>query len=175
MTAPRKVDYAGRHVTLEPLDAARHASELYACSHRSAETETLWTFMGYGPFDSEFAMRAWLETCAESEDPLFFSVCDNASGERIGMVSFLAMDATARRLELGHIWYAPNAGRKRANTEAVYLMLCEAFENCDCRRVEWKCDALNEPSRKAALRLGFTYEGTFRQHMMVKGKNRDTA
>jgi len=131
--------------------------------------------MGYGPFESQAAMRDWLALRAAETDPLFFAVVDNESSRPIGIVSFLALDATARRLELGHIWYTPDARRKLANTEAVYLMLCEAFDELGCRRVEWKCDALNEASRRAALRLGFTYEGTFRQHMIVKGKNRDTA
>ena len=106
--------------------------------------------------------------------PLFFSVRDRLSGRPIGMVSFLNIAPDARRLELGNIWYGPEAQNTRANTEAAYLMLCEAFDFMAYRRVEWKCDALNKRSRSAALRLGFTYEGLFRQHMIVKDRNRDT-
>jgi RimJ/RimL family protein N-acetyltransferase len=129
--------------------------------------------MPYGPFADAEAMGAWLASVAPSEDPRFLAVV--APGGPVGMVSFLNVDPTMRRIELGHIWYAPGAQRTEANTEATYLMLHESFDELGHRRVEWKCDALNARSRAAALRLGFTFEGTFRQHMVVKGRNRDTA
>ena len=116
-----------------------------------------------------------LKAAAESKDPLFFTVHHRESKLRVGMVSFLNIISDMRRLELGHIWYSFDAQRSNVNTEAVYLMLCEVFDRLKYRRVEWKCDSLNERSRSAALRLGFQFEGVFRQHMIVKGRNRDTA
>jgi RimJ/RimL family protein N-acetyltransferase len=129
--------------------------------------------MPYGPFADVEAMRAWIASVAPSEDPRFLAVV-GADGP-MGMASFLNVDPAMRRIELGHIWYAPSAQRTEANTEATYLLLRESFEELGHRRVEWKCDALNARSRAAALRLGFTFEGVFRQHMVVKGRNRDTA
>lgn len=172
---PRRAPLHGRAVSLVPLDPKRHAAELHAASHGSVEKERLWTYMGYGPFADEAAMRAWLTTCAASSDPLFFTVLDNRSAAPIGMVSLLAIEPAMRRLEIGHVWYTPSAARKRANTEAVYLLLREAFDELRYRRVEWKCHALNAPSRAAAERLGFEFEGIFRQHVIAKGRNRDTA
>ena len=120
--------------------------------------------MGYGPFEGIHSMRRWLEAGTESNDPLFFTVHHRESHHRelkcrVGMVSFLNITSDMRRLELGHIWYAPDAQRSIVNTEAVYLMLCEAFDRLKYRRVEWKCDSLNERSRLAAMRLGFQFEG----------------
>jgi RimJ/RimL family protein N-acetyltransferase/predicted enzyme related to lactoylglutathione lyase len=165
----------GRRVRLQPLDPDADVADLYAGSHGDPETESLWTYMGYGPFASKEAMRDWLRACASSEDPLFLAVVDKKSGARIGMVSFLAIREAMRVLELGHIWYVPGAQGTGANTDAVYTMLRESFERLGYRRVEWKCDRENRRSRRAALRLGFTFEGIFRQHMIVKGRNRDTA
>jgi RimJ/RimL family protein N-acetyltransferase len=163
----------GRYVRLEPADPS-HADALWrAAGDGGDEAVRMWTYMPYGPFADAGEMRAWIASVSTSEDPLFLAVV----GERgpIGMVSFLNLDVTMRRIELGHIWYAPSAQRSEANTEATSLMLAEAFDELGYRRVEWKCDALNERSRAAAVRLGFTFEGVFRQHMIVKGRNRDTA
>ena len=120
-------------------------------------------------------MEIWLQHQALSRDPLFFTVFENSANKQVGLVSFLAIVPEMRRLELGHIWYAPAAQRTKVNTETIYLMLSEAFDRLNYRRVEWKCDALNARSRAAALRLGFSYEGLFRQHLIYKGRNRDTA
>ena len=121
------------------------------------------------------ACRSGLRKKLKSEDPLFFTVHHLESKQHVGMVSFLNIVLDMRRLELGHIWYSPDSQRSNVNTEAIYLMLCEAFDRLKYRRVEWKCDSLNEKSRAAALRLGFKFEGIFRQHMIIKGRNRDTA
>jgi RimJ/RimL family protein N-acetyltransferase len=172
---PRRGSHEGRWVSLVPLDAARDVAGLHAASHGSEEKERVWTYMGYGPFPSAAAMEEWLAECAASTDPAFFTVVDAAASRPLGIVSFLALEPVARRLELGHIWYGAEHQRGRANTEAAYLMLREAFDELGCRRVEWKCDASNAASRAAAERLGFTYEGCFRQHLIVKGRNRDTA
>ena len=135
----------------------------------------MWTYLAYGPWPDEASMRGWLEPLPASEDPLFLAVIDRPTGDPVGIVTFMSVDPAMRHLELGNIWYAPRAQRTRANTESVYLMLREAFDELGNRRVEWKCDALNARSRAAAERLGFTFEGIFRQHMIIKGRNRDTA
>jgi RimJ/RimL family protein N-acetyltransferase len=172
---PRRAIHEGRRISLVPLDPESQVDDLFVGSHGGAKTEALWTYMGYGPFPSKAAMLDWLRTCALSEDPLFLAVRDNETGVHLGMVSYLAVRPAMRVLELGHIWYVPRAQGTGVNTEAVHLMLLEAFDVLGYRRVEWKCDSLNERSRRAALRLGFRFEGIFRQHMIVKGKNRDTA
>ncbi len=165
----------GEFAALEPVDAQAHAPALFSISHGTDRAEMLWTYMFQGPFPNGEAMLGWLLRCEQSEDPLYFTVMDRASDRPVGMVSFMNMVPDMRRLELGNIWYAPSHQRTRINTEAIYIMLSVAFDVLGYRRVEWKCDALNEPSRRAAERLGFTFEGVFRQHMIIKGRNRDTA
>jgi RimJ/RimL family protein N-acetyltransferase len=165
----------GRWIRLEPVDAARHGPVLYAASHGDAATEELWTYMAYGPFPSAAAMEEWLGQCATSRAVVYHVVVDKASGQPCGMAAYQNIVPADRRLEIGHIWYAPRAQRGVANTETAYLLVREAFDRLGYRRVEWKCNALNERSRAAARRLGFRYEGTFRAHMIVKGRNRDTA
>jgi RimJ/RimL family protein N-acetyltransferase len=172
---PRRVPLEGRFVRLRPPEPDGDVDALYAGSHGPLDREALWTYMGYGPFAGREAMLAWLRALVDSDDPLFYSVCDASSGRPVGMASFLAVRPAMRVIEVGHIWYVPEAQRTRANTEAAYLLLREAIDRLGYRRVEWKCDALNERSRRAAVRLGFSYEGLFRQHMLVKGRNRDTA
>lgn len=171
--SPRRDTLDGRFVSLVPFDPERDAPELFRVSHGSRDVEALWTYMPYGPFASEADLRVWMEGCANSDDPLFFSVIERATRRPVGVVSFLAIVPARRSIELGHIWYAPRCQRTDTNTEAVYLLLEAAFE-LGYRRVEWKCDSLNARSRAAALRLGFTFEGTFRKHAIVKGRNRDT-
>ena len=168
---PPRAVLRGSFVELEPVEAD-HADGLFAAGHGSAAAEALWTYLPYGPFEDAKAMRSWLASLSGSDDPLFFAVVRN--GAPMGMTSFLNIDTGMRRLELGHIWYGPAAQRTEANTEAAFLMLGWAFD-AGYRRAEWKCDALNARSRAAAERLGFTHEGIFRSHMIVKGRNRDTA
>ena len=172
---PRRQIFQGRFARLVPVNPEQDVDELFSGAHGDNATEALWTYMPYGPFADTGAMNAWLEGCARSKDPLFLTVHDLRRGRRVGMVSFLNFVATARSVELGHIWYQPQTQRSSINTECVYLMLCEAFDAQRCRRVEWKCNALNTRSRNAALRLGFSFEGVFRQHLIVKGRNRDSA
>ena len=169
---PPRTPLEGSFVALEPIDPDRHAESLFDAGHGSPAAEALWTYMPYGPFEDVATMRAWLSTLPGSDDPLFFAVVRD--GAAVGMTSFLNIDTAMRRLELGHIWFGPNAQRTEANTESAFLMLGWAFE-AGYRRAEWKCDALNVRSRAAAERLGFTFEGVFRRHMIVKGRNRDTA
>jgi len=165
----------GRFVRLEPLDPDAHARGLFRRSHATSEDEEIWTYMTYGPFDGLEEMRSWLVAAAASTDPLFFAVVDRDMAEPVGVVSVMSIDPAMRRLELGNIWYVRSAQRGRANTEAAYLVLREAFGSWGYRRAEWKCDALNARSRAAAERLGFTFEGVFRQAVVYKGRNRDTA
>ncbi len=171
---------AGRYARLEPLDPARHAEQLYGSSHGpgpdgAPADGSLWTYMSYGPFSDAAAMRAWLEVVAASPDPLFFAVIDGATGRAGGMASYLRYDPANGVVEIGHIWFAPALQRSRAASEAIFLLQRHALEWLGVRRLEWKCDAQNAASRRAALRYGFAYEGIFRQHMVVKGRNRDTA
>ena len=135
----------------------------------------MWAYMGYGPWAGLDEFQNWLVERLESTDPLWFTVASNETGQPIGMVTILNVDLPNRRLELGHIWYIPEAQRTAANTEATYQLLNEAFDHYRARRVEWKCDSMNEKSKRAALRLGFSFEGISRNHMIVKGRNRDTA
>ena len=173
---PRRSPLDGRFVSLVPVDPAAHAHRLYVNAHDgSDEAARMWTYMAYGPWSDEEGMRAWLETLPASDDPLFLAVIDRTTDEPVGIATFMNVDLVMKHLELGNIWYAPRAQRTRANTETVFLMLREAFDGLGHRRVEWKCDALNARSRAAAERLGFTFEGVFRQHMIIKGRNRDTA
>ena len=172
---PQRTDYTGKFIRLSPVDPQADVAELYEGSHGSDIKEQIWTYMSYGPFDSTHSMQKWLAEGVGSNDPLFFTVHHLESKQRVGMVSFLNIVSDMRRLELGHLWYSPESQRSNVNTEAMYLMLCEAFDRLKYRRVEWKCDSLNERSRAAALRLGFKFEGIFRQHMIIKNRNRDTA
>lgn len=171
---PPRTPLHGRSVALLPLEPARHASGLYAASHGRPGDEAIWTYLAYGPFAGLDEMARWLEKCAASADPLWFTVIDQASGDPAGLVSFMSIVPAARRLELGHIWLGRPWQRSGTLTESIYLMLCRSFDELGYRRVEWKCDSLNARSRAAALRLGFRYEGLFRQHVIVKGRNRDT-
>lgn len=175
--APRPVREAlsGRSCRLVPLDVARHGAALFAASHGCAGSEALWTYMPYGPFESEAAMATWLAGCAGSEDPLFFTILDGADGRASGMASYLRITPAHRTIEIGHIWLAPGIQASRTGTEAIFRLAEHAFDRLGYRRLEWKCNALNDRSCRAALRYGFTFEGTFRQHMIVKGRNRDTA
>ena len=171
---PERRVCAGRYVHLVP-SAAADADDLYAEAHGDAQREALWTYLPYGPFAGVDAMRAWLAGIADGDDPRFFCVRRADDAAALGMVSFLNIEPDHRCLEIGHIWYLPAAQRTRANTEAAYLMMETTFETLRYRRLEWKCDALNARSRAAALRLGFTFEGIFRQHRIVRNRNRDTA
>jgi len=162
----------GELVRLEPVDVARHAGQLFAAQSSAPE---LWAYLPYGPFESETAFRVWLTERAASSDPLFYAIIERMSGRALGMASFLRVEQGHGVIEVGHIWYSPALQRTRLATDAMYVMARHVFDDLGYRRYEWKCNALNEPSRRAALRLGFTFEGVFRQHMVIKGENRDTA
>jgi RimJ/RimL family protein N-acetyltransferase len=171
---PVRTVLQGRRVTLAPLDPAAHASALYLATH-GAEKEQLWRYLFEGPFAHPDLFRASLDKKAASDDPLFFTILDRATGGPAGYASYMRIEPAHRCIEVGSILYTPALQRTPGATEAMYLMARHVFEDLGYRRYEWKCDARNQPSRRAALRLGFTFEGIFRQHMIVKGRNRDTA
>jgi len=164
----------GAWVRLEPLDAARHPDALWSGTG-GAGNESLWRYMGDGPFPDRAAFDAHLKAKAASDDPLFYAIVDRTSGRALGYAALMRIEPKHRVIEVGNIVYAQALQRTRGATEAMYLLARHVFEDLGYRRYEWKCDGLNEPSRRAALRLGFSFEGVFRQHMMVKGRNRDTA
>ena len=167
--APAREVLRGERVRLEPLDPA-HAGELQA---ETAGDPRLWDYLPYGPFEDVEAMRAHLAAQAVSDDPLFFAVVEG--GRAVGVVSYLRIEPAHGCIEIGHIWFGASLQRTPAATEVVYLLARHAFDDLGIRRLEWKCDAANARSRRAAERFGFTFEGVFRQHMIVKGRNRDTA
>jgi RimJ/RimL family protein N-acetyltransferase len=165
----------GRYVLLEHVSALKYHRDLYGSFAASDPDGALWTYMGYGPFEDLEQFRVWLEQREASVDPLFYAFIPKASQAAAGMGSFMRHDAANGVIEIGHIWMSPGLQRTREATEAFYLMMRHAFEDLGVRRLEWKCDALNAASRRAASRLGFAFEGIFRQHYIVKGRNRDTA
>jgi RimJ/RimL family protein N-acetyltransferase len=176
MELPDKQGFKGKFVELQQVDPKRQVTDLFAASSGSREKEAVWTYLPYaGPFANAAQMEAWLRLCRDHPDFIFYAVYDTNTRQYVGMTSFCSIVPDMQRLEVGFIWYTPESQRTRINTESIYLMLCEAFDRLKYRRVEWKCDALNQPSRNAALRLGFRFEGIFRKHMIVNGRNRDTA
>ena len=161
----------GRLVRLEPLEADRHAFDLHAAF---TGHDALWDYMPYGPFASASAYHRWAREREAGEDPRFFVLRDAGTGKPGGIASFLRITPEAGSIEVGHICISPAMQRSAAATEAMFLMMKWAFD-AGYRRYEWKCNAQNLASRRAAQRLGFSFEGVFRQHMIVKGRNRDTA
>ncbi len=171
---PARIELAGSHVVVAPLSAAQHGDSLWnelGGEHRAR----LWEYLGEGPFTSRQDFENALTRREAATDPVFYSFLDPRSGNALGMAGLMRIDVPNRVIEVGNIMYSEKLQRSRAATEAMYLLAKYAFETLHYRRYEWKCNALNEPSRRAALRLGFTFEGIFRQHMIVKGRNRDTA
>lgn len=170
---PVRMPIRGRWVTLEPIQPRAHAATLYAATHGPGHDRRLWDFMFVGPFASRADFGSWLAACRQSDDPLFFAIVDHTRGA-LGLVSFTRINPGHGVIELGNIFFAAPLQRSRGATEAIFLMLRYSFERLGYRRVEWKCDARNQRSRRAALRFGFVREGFFRQHMVVKGESRDT-
>jgi RimJ/RimL family protein N-acetyltransferase len=163
----------GRFCRLEPLDPERHGKSLFEANSLDVENRN-WTYLPYGPFDGFTSYIDWLRAVALKIDTLFFAIVDKASGQAVGLASYLRIDPTNGSIEVGHLNFSPLLQQKPAATEAMYLMMKNAFE-LGYRRYEWKCNALNAPSRRAAQRLGLSYEGVFRQATVSKGKNRDIA
>lgn len=171
--APPRAVLEGRYCSMVPLEPAAHAGDLHSANLQDT-TGTMWTWLSYGPFASLADYRGWLDERARSTDPLYFAIVDARTGRATGVASYLRIDRPNGVVEVGHLAYSPALQRTVAATEAMYLMMRQAF-GLGYRRCEWKCNALNRASVAAARRLGFTYEGTFRQHMVVRGRSRDTA
>ena len=171
---PKRQVMEGRYVRLEPLESKRHGDGLYEASTLDdANSRFRWLFE-YPPA-SRAEFQPWLDKSQASEDPLFFAAIDKATGKVAGRQSLMRIDASFGVIEIGHIYWSPLMARKPAATEAQYLFLRHVFQELGYRRYEWKCHNMNEPSKRAALRFGFTFEGVFRQHVVFKGGNRDTA
>ncbi len=168
---PARTAVTGGYARLEPLSADAHATALHRANSAS---DAIWDYMPYGPFASEGAYRDWVVAVAAEDDPMFYAVKNLDSGAWEGVASYLRITPEAGSIEVGHINFSPALQRTRAATEAMFLMMRWAFE-AGYRRSEWKCNALNLASRRAAQRLGLSYEGVFRQATVVKGRNRDTA
>ena len=172
VSAPAPTTLRGRTVTLEPLNAERDTAALWEAVRGLDE---VWTWLADGPYASETELRKAIEQKQAGTAAVFFALLPKATGKAVGYASYMRMEPAHGVIEVGNILMSPSLQRTTAATEAMYLMARHVFEDLGYRRYEWKCNALNEPSRRAALRYGFTYEGIFRQHMVVKDSSRDTA
>ena len=170
---PKGISIDGNLVTLKPLVANQFAEELFLSNALDKEGNN-WTYLPYGPFESQAEYASWVGSFEEGDDPVFFAIVSKKLNKAIGIASYLRINPTIGSIEVGHINYSPLLQKTTEATEAMYLMMKWAFEN-GYRRYEWKCNALNLRSRAAAQRFGFSYEGVFRQMTIVKGRNRDTA
>lgn len=170
---PSREPMEGRFCRLEPLDPGRHAASLHKANSLDSEG-AMWTYLPYGPFCSFTDYLDWMNRYCLGQDPLFYAIVDGASSEAVGLASYLRIDPDHGVIEVGHLAFSPLLQRSPASTEAMFLMMKRAF-GLGYRRYEWKCHALNAPSRAAAQRLGFSFEGVFRQAAVVKGRTRDTA
>jgi RimJ/RimL family protein N-acetyltransferase len=172
--APGPTTLTGRTVRLESVNPVAHTSLLLDELEGSGADPHMWDYMGNGPFHDEATFRPFLQSIRTSTDPRWFTVVSAATGQPIGLAAYLRIDPANRCLEVGHLCFGRSMQRSTAATETIFLLLDHVF-GLGYRRVEWKCNDLNERSRRAALRFGFSYEGTFRKHMIIKGRNRDTA
>jgi len=169
---PERTPLDGDSVRLEPLSAERHGEDLFAASSGADET---WLYLPYGPFAGKSEFMRWLEERAVLKDPLAYTIIDRAAGAARGIATLMSIEPEHGSIEIGHIWLSPQLQRTRQATEAIFLMARYAFDDLGNRRLEWKCNADNATSRRAAERYGFVFEGIFRQHRVIKGRNRDTA
>lgn len=171
---PPRTAMRGRFIRIEPLDPGRHLDELYAAFSLDADGR-LWTYIPVGPFGSKSELGEWLGPASRKDDPLFYVMIDTSTGKATGLASYLRIHPEHGVIEIGNIVLSPLLQRTAAATEAMFLFMARAFDELGYRRYEWKCDSLNAPSRKAAERLGFQYDGLFRQAIVYKRRNRDTA
>jgi RimJ/RimL family protein N-acetyltransferase len=170
--APRREPLPGRIVLLEPLDAARHGGDLFAAAAGADDT---WRYLPYGPFATQDDFLRWLRAHAATTDPLAFAIIDRDARAARGIATLMSIVPEHGVIEIGHIWLSPKLQQTRQATEAIYVLARHCFDVLGNRRLEWKCDAANAASRRAAERFGFVFEGVFRQHRVVKERNRDTA
>jgi RimJ/RimL family protein N-acetyltransferase len=173
---PARTTLVGRHIRLEPLDPAVHAAELFAAGHGSDAALRIWDFLAYGPWPDRSAFTAYLRRQAATFDRVWYALrLQGVGAAACGMASYLDIHPEDGVIEIGGIWFAPGLQRTRAATEALFLMICHAMDDLHYRRMQWRCNALNTKSRAAARRLGFRFEGVFHNHLIFKGRNRDTA
>jgi RimJ/RimL family protein N-acetyltransferase len=171
---PQARSLPGQWCSLTPLSVEEHSADLFAAFREDAEGRD-WTYLSHGPFRVEDEFKQWLASVSEKSDPLFFSVIDAANRRATGILSLMRIDASSGSIEIGNVHFSRSIQKTRVSTEAVALLSRHVFEDLAYRRLEWKCDSLNEPSRRAALRFGFKFEGLFRQHVVYKHRSRDTA
>ncbi|GGE25157.1 acetyltransferase GCN5 [Aureimonas endophytica] len=171
---PGTTAIAGRFVTAEPITDARRFDELFE-AYAADRDGALWRWLPYGPFASREAFHVFAEKTYRGADPLFHALIPAETGRAAGVAALMRLDAANGVAEVGHIALSPALQRRPAATEAQYLLMRRVFDELGYRRYEWKCNDRNEPSKRAAERLGFSFEGLFRQHLVVKGENRDTA
>ncbi len=171
---PPRTPMQGRLCRLEPLDILTHVDDLFE-AFSADKTGGLWTYMPMGPFATVSDLKGWMDGACTAEDPVFYAIINEATDKAIGFASYLRIDPTVGVIEVGYIAFSPQLQKSAMATEAMFLMMRRVFDELGYRRYEWKCDALNEPSCKAALRFGFTGDGTFKQATIYKGRNRDTA
>lgn len=172
--APGSEPLTGSYCRIERVDVERHAADLYE-AYSSAADGRDWTYLNVGPFESLAAYREHLTRAAASPDPLHHAVIDLATGKAVGTLALMRIDSANGVIEVGHVTYSPRLKRTRIATDAMHLLMQYVFDTLGYRRFEWKCDSLNGPSRSAALRYGFTFEGIFRQVIVYRERNRDTA
>ncbi len=172
---PVRAPLRGEHVLLRPLNPSLDAAPLFGASHPPHGDAEIWCYLPYGPYPDAAALRDELTRFAAATDPLFFAAIPASAREAQGVASYLRITPRHGTIEIGHIWFGPALQRSTAATEAILLLAEEAFDALGYRRLEWKCNALNAASREAAERFGFVFEGVFRHHQVVKGRNRDTA
>ena len=170
---PPRVVLSGRYCRVEPIDQSVHAAALYAANQLDTSGEG-WTYLSFEPFTDFESYQRWVESVQSGIDPMFHAIIDLATGKAVGVATYMRIDPKGGVIEVGNLRFSPLMQRSRVATEAMYLMMKQAFA-LGYRRYEWKCDALNAPSRAAAQRFGFSYEGLFRQATVYKGRNRDTA
>jgi RimJ/RimL family protein N-acetyltransferase len=170
---PPRTVIAGRFCRVEPLDLRRHGPDLYDTIGAPSDSRR-WTYLSYGPFTNRAEFTQWLEGAVLTDDPLFYAIAGN-DGRAVGLAAYMRIDPAHGVIEVGHLNFSSILQRTAAATEAMYLLMRRAFDELGYRRYEWKCDSLNEPSRRAAARLGFVYEGLFRQATVYKNRSRDTA
>ena len=172
---PARSPLVGQTITLEPQDAAVHAEALYHASHVQEQGEHVWDYLAHGPWPDLQSYTTFIRTQSASQDTIFYALRDHSSDTICGQASFLDINAGMGSIEIGHIWFGPSLQQTRAATEALYLMIAHAMDDLAYRRMQWRSNSLNTKSRAAAKRLGFRFEGVSYNHMIAKGKNRDTA
>ena len=171
---PLRSEMLGQYCRLEPIDIQLHADDLYQ-AYGKDQYQSNWTYLSYGPFENKADFVTWLEATSLGDDPQFYTVIDLKSNKAVGVATYLRINPKDGVIEVGHIHFSPLMQQTAISTEVMYLMMRHVFNELGYRRYEWKCDSLNGPSRAAALRLGFQFEGVFRQLTIYKGRNRDTA